>query len=74
MNLLDGSRNGFALAAVDGLTNFQAGDLRAQTLGLTDNDGNVTIDVSTVDAANASLKNSRLNALHAGLRCRRFGF
>ena len=56
MNLLDGSRNGFVLSGIDGLTNFQTGDLRAQTLGLTDNDGNVTIDVSTVDAANASLK------------------
>lgn len=56
MNLLDGSRNGFVLSGIDGLTNFQTGDLRAQTLGLTDNEGNVTIDVSTVDAANASLK------------------
>ena len=56
MNLLDGSRNGFVLSGIDGLTNFQTGDLRAQTLGLTDNDGNVTIDVSTVDAVNASLK------------------
>lgn len=56
MNLLDGSRNGFVLSGIDGFTNFQAGDLRAQSLGLTDNDGNVTIDVSTVDAANASLK------------------
>ena len=56
MNLLDGSRNGFVLSGIDGLTNFQTGDLRAQTLGLTDNDGNVTINVSTVDAANASLK------------------
>lgn len=56
MNLLDGSRNAFVLSGIDGLTNFQSGDLRAQTLGLTDNNGNVTIDVSTVDAANASLK------------------
>lgn len=56
MSLLDGSRDAFALSGVDGLTNFQTGDLRAQTLGLTDNDGNVTIDVSTVGAANASLQ------------------
>ena len=56
MNLLDGSRNAFVLSGIDGLTNFQSGDLRAQSLGLTDNDGNVTIDVSTVGAANASLK------------------
>lgn len=55
-NLLDGSRNALALSGIDGMENFRAGDLRAQTLGLTDKDGNVTIDVSTVDAANASLK------------------
>jgi len=56
INLLDGSRNGFVLSGIDGLTSFQTGDLRAQTLGLTDKDGNVTIDVSTVSAANTSLK------------------
>lgn len=55
-NLLDGSRNGLALSGIDGLEGFKVGDLRAQILGLTDKDGNVTIDVSTVDAANASLK------------------
>lgn len=55
-NLLDGSRNSLALSGIDGLESFQVSDLRAQILGLTDKDGNVTIDVSTVDAANASLK------------------
>lgn len=55
-NLLDGSRNSLALSGIDGLEGFKVGDLRAQILGLTDKDGNVTIDVSTVDAANASLK------------------
>ena len=55
-NLLDGSRNSLALSGIDGLEAFKVGDLRSQILGLTDKDGNVTIDVSTVDAANASLK------------------
>ena len=55
-NLLDGSQKSFTLSGIDGFENFQGGDLRAQTLGLTDKDGNVTIDVSTIDAANASLK------------------
>lgn len=55
-NLLDGSRNSLALSGTDGLESFKVGDLRSQILGLTDKDGNVTIDVSTVDAANASLK------------------
>lgn len=55
-NLLDGSRNSLTLSGIDGLENFQVGDLRSQVLGLTDKDGNVTIDVSTIDAANASLK------------------
>lgn len=55
-NLLDGSHNSLALSGIDGLEGFKVGDLRTQILGLTDKDGNVTIDVSTVDAANASLK------------------
>ena len=55
-NLLDGSRNSLALSGIDGLESFKVGDLRSQILGLTDKDGNVTIDVSTIDAANASLK------------------
>ena len=56
MNLLDGSRNGLVLAGIDGYENFNTGDLRAKTLGLTDSRGNVTIDASTPEAANNSLK------------------
>ena len=56
MNLLDGSRNSLALSGIDGLESFKVSDLRSQILGLTDKDGNVTIAVSTIDAANASLK------------------
>ena len=56
MNMLDGSRNGMVLAGIDGYENFQAGDLRSTTLGLTDSQGNVKIDVSTAEAAASSLK------------------
>lgn len=55
-NLLDSSQNSLMFAGINGYETFQIGDLRAQTLGLTDTQGNVTIDVSTVDAANASLE------------------
>ncbi|MBD3878433.1 MAG: flagellin [Quinella sp. 1Q5] len=54
--LLDGSQNGLMFAGIDGYENFQVGDLRASTLGLTDNQGNVKIDVSTREAALDSLK------------------
>lgn len=56
MNMLDGSRNGMVLAGIDGYENFQAGDLRAASLGLTDEQGNVKLDVSTVESASNSLK------------------
>ena len=54
--LLDGSQSSLMFAGIDGYENFQAGDLRASTLGLTDDQGNITIDVSTREAANNSLK------------------
>lgn len=56
MNMLDGSRNNLVVAGIDGYENFKTGDLRAKTLGLTDSRGNVTIDVSTPEAAKNSLK------------------
>ena len=55
MNMLDGSRNALVLAGIDGYENFQAGDLRAEALGLTDDQGNVKIDVSTSESAKKSL-------------------
>lgn len=55
-NLLDSSQNSLMFAGINGYETFQFGDLRAQTLGLTDTQGNVTIDVSTADAAKASLE------------------
>lgn len=54
--LLDGSRSGLTFAGIDGYEEFQAGDIRTSTLGLTDDQGNVTIDVSTMEASAASLK------------------
>lgn len=47
MNLLDGSRNDLLLAGINGYSRLQLGDIRAQTLGLTDAQGNVKIDVTT---------------------------
>lgn len=55
-NLLDGSHDSLTLAGIDGYQNFNFGDLRAQALGLTDAQGNVTIDATTHEAANESLK------------------
>lgn len=53
--LVDGSRESLTLAGIDGYENFDLGDIRARTLGLTDAGGNVTIDASTVEAATNSL-------------------
>jgi len=64
--LLDGSQSGLMLAGIDGYENFQAGDLRSATLGLTDDQGNVTIDVSTREAASNSLKIVDMAATVAG--------
>ena len=49
------NRSVITLSGIDGYENFQLGDLRANALGLTDSEGNVTIDTSTVEAANRSL-------------------
>ena len=54
--LLDGSQSSLMLAGINGYENFQAGDIRSSTLGLTDKDGNVKIDVSTRESSIESLK------------------
>ena len=54
-NLLDGTQSSLTLAGIDGYENFTLGDIRAQALGLTDAEGNVTIDATTSEAANQSL-------------------
>ncbi len=56
MNLLDGSRDALTVAGIDGYRELPLGDLRAQTLGLTDAEGNVTIDATTVESAEVALK------------------
>lgn len=53
--LIDGSQESLTLAGIDGYENFAMGDLRSRALGLTDAEGNVTIDTSTVESANRSL-------------------
>ena len=53
--LVDGSQGTLTLAGIDGYENYTLGDIRSQALGLTDSQGNVTIDASTVESANASL-------------------
>lgn len=56
MNLLDGSKESLTVAGIDGYRELELGDLRAQSLGLTDAQGNVTIDATTTEGAEASLK------------------
>ncbi len=53
--LVDGSQSTLTLAGIDGYENFNLGDIRSEALGLTDADGNITIDASTVESANNSL-------------------
>lgn len=55
MNLLDGSRNNVMIEGVSGYENISVGDMRAEALGLTDSEGNVTIDVSNDSAIQSSL-------------------
>lgn len=70
MNLLDASRNTVSVpndmggydnkstltfAGIDGYENFTLGDLRSQALGLTDAQGNVTIDATTPEGVEQSL-------------------
>lgn len=53
--VVDGSRESLTLAGIDGYENFNMGNIRTDALGLTDGQGNVKIDATTVEAANASL-------------------
>ncbi|MBR1646271.1 MAG: flagellin [Selenomonadaceae bacterium] len=54
--LLDGTHEDVTLAGIDGYENFHLGDLRAEALGLTDSEGNVTIDATNPDSIQQSLK------------------
>lgn len=55
-NLLDGSRDGVMVAGVSGYENIALGNMTSQALGLTDEQGNSTIDVSNDEAIQNSLK------------------
>ena len=56
MNLLDGTRQGVMVAGVSGYENVGLGNMSAQALGLTDNQGNVTIDVSNDESIQSALQ------------------
>lgn len=56
MNLLDGSRGGVMVAGVTGYENVELGDLRAESLGLADEQGNSTISLANEDAIQRSLE------------------
>ena len=49
--LLDGTHQDVTLAGIDGYENYHLGDLRAGALGLTDSEGNVTIDTTNPEAS-----------------------
>lgn len=54
-HILDGTEENSGIAGVIGYENFNLGDIRAESLGLVDSQGNVTLDISTQDAAQKSL-------------------
>ena len=54
-NILDGSAGETDIAGLLGYNNFSLGDIRAESLGLADGQGNVTIDVSTEDGIKSAL-------------------
>ena len=57
MNLLDGSKSNIMVAGIDGYENVGLGDMSAKALGLTDENGNVTIDLSNQESIQSALKN-----------------
>ena len=57
MNLLDGSKEDILVAGVDGYENISLGNMSSKALGLTDENGNSTIDLSNDESIQAALKN-----------------
>lgn len=55
MNLLDGSRRSVMIAGINGYENIEIGDMRARSLGLADQRGNVTLDISTEEGIRSAL-------------------
>ena len=56
MNLLDGSKGSMVVEGIDGYENVGLGNMSAHALGLTDEKGNVTLDLSTQDSIQSALK------------------
>ncbi|MBR5913333.1 MAG: flagellin [Selenomonadaceae bacterium] len=56
INILDGSQENMGIAGVLGYQNYNMGDIRAETLGLKDSEGNVTINLNDPNAVKASLE------------------
>ena len=54
-HILDGSEQNTGIAGVLGYENFNMGDIRAETLGLTDSEGNVTINLSDENSIQSAL-------------------
>ncbi len=65
INLLDGSRSGIMVAGISGYENVEVGDMRSQALGLTDNQGNVTISTANDESIQSALQtvDTALNAV-----------
>lgn len=57
MNLLDGSKSSITVAGVDGYENIHLGNMSSKALGLTDDNGNVTVDLSNKESIQNALKN-----------------
>lgn len=57
MNLLDGTKGSITVAGVDGYENIHLGNMSSRALGLTDERGNVTIDLSNQKSVQNALKN-----------------
>ena len=55
MNLLDGSKENILVAGVSGYENVSLGNMSSKALGLTDDQGNVAIDLSTQESAESAL-------------------
>lgn len=57
MNLLDGSKESMMVAGINGYENVSLGNMSSQALGLTDEQGNVTINLSNDESIQSALKN-----------------
>ena len=55
MNLLDGTKNQWLVEGIDGYENVSVGNLSAESLGLTDEQGNVAIDLSNQESIQSAL-------------------